>query len=303
MSEHKYYDIHFFEYFPVTNSSSLPTEFLLESAINCFNFSSSIEKDIHTIKSINGCNSTLWGIKNEGNIFSIEYYFYFKKKYPQNSIENLISIFSKYSNESLNPNYFDDNYFLISINPKEDKIEGFNIYFPVVDLEYPIFKVDELGFIINAAKPIEISQFYSLKNQQTQDNNTYYGIRNLGEMSVLFNVFNKLHENLFPNEKIEYLYDVFKLPYLNLSNETRNVGVHLPSGIAQKLDCIGLYFTALDVNQFLGFLEHHNYSNEYIEKIKKNRSRLNHIRFDIGIDIQLKCNRLIIKKSSFYGTF
>ena len=303
MSKHKYYDIHFFEYFPVTGSSSLPTEFLLESAVNCFKFSSNIEKDISTIKSINGCNSTLWGIKKEGNIFSIEYYFYFKKKYPQNSIENLINIFSKYSNKSFNPNDFDESYFLISINPKEDKIDGFNIYFPVVDSNFPIFKIDELGFMINATNPIEFSQYYSLKNQQAQENNIYYGIRNSGEMKVLFNVFNKLHKNLFPKEKIECLYEVFELPYLKIFQEKRNVGVRLPSGIAKKQDCIGLYFMALDINQFLDFLLYHNYSSEYIGKIKKNVSRLNHIRFDIGVDIQLRNHKIIIKKSSFYGSF
>ncbi len=303
MSDQKYYDIHFFEYFPEINSFSLPTEFLLDSAVQSHKFSNNIIKDVNIIKSINGCNSTLWGIKNENNIFSIEYYFYFKKKFPQNSLENLWNIFSKYLDNTSLPKDFNDDYFLISINPNENKLKGFNIYFPVVNPNHSLIKIDELDFKINSENPIEFSQFYSIKNQQIEEGNIYYGIKNSGDMKVLFNVFNKLHKTLFPNEKIEYLYDIFKLPYLSISKKSRNVGIHLPTGIAKKTDCIGLYFSALDIYQFLDFLVYHTYSNEYVEKIKSNIQRLNHIRFDIGIDIKLENNVLIIKKSSFYGSF
>jgi hypothetical protein len=300
---YKFFDVHFFEYYPSVNKKSLPTAFLLTESINIFNYTSNVEHDVQNIKLVNEENSTLWGIKNEGNEFSVEYYFYFKKKYQQNALENLKRLFGKYTPFDFDINQFNNDYFLVSINPVNSKIKGFNIYYSVINNNYPVHYLEDLGFTTNFSNAVETSLYFDFETNKIHKGNTYNGIASSSELSLLYKTLNDLSNKLFPCKSIDLIYQLFEFPYLIITKTERNVGVHLPTGIADKNDCIGLYFTALDVGQFIVFLEFHNYPKQYIEQIKLNSNNLSHIRFDVGIDVFIENDKLMVKKTSFYGSF
>jgi hypothetical protein len=300
---HKFFDIHFFEYYPKEKKQSLPTAFLLSESIPIFKYTSDVKQDIQNIKFTNDENSTLWGIKNEKGVFSVEYYFYFKKKYPQNSLENLKQLFEKYTTHDFDINRFVNNYFLVSINPINNKIEGFNIYYSVINNNYPVHNLEDLGFITNFSNAVETSHYFDFETKSIHQCNTYHGIASSSELPLLYRVINKLSNKLFPTENSDIVYKLFEFPYLIITKTARNVGIHLPTGVTDKNDCIGLYFTALNIKQFILFLTFHNYPEPYIERIRLNSDNLNHIRFDVGIDVFVENNKLMIKKTSFYGSF
>lgn len=52
-----------------------------------------------------------------------------------------------------------------------------------------------------------------------------------------------------------------------------------------------------------GFLKHHQYPINLIEKLESEKNNLAHIRYDIGLDFEVEEKHVTIKKTSFFGTF
>ncbi len=69
----------------------------------------------------------------------------------------------------------------------------------------------------------------------------------------------------------------------------------------QTHDCI--YFSGVDVGQLLWFLVTLDYPASIVTFVRENRSRLDHLLFDVGFDYRIEDGRLRILKSGYYGVF
>ena len=66
-------------------------------------------------------------------------------------------------------------------------------------------------------------------------------------------------------------------------------------------DCI--YFSGVDVDQLLWFLEWLHYPPAVTAFVRANRPNLDHLLFDVGFDYRMEDGRLHIIKSGYYGVF
>lgn len=69
----------------------------------------------------------------------------------------------------------------------------------------------------------------------------------------------------------------------------------------QSHDCV--YFSGVDVGQLLFFLRRLDYPQPVVAFVEANRSRLDHLLFDVGIDYAMSGGELVLRKSGYYGVF
>lgn len=69
----------------------------------------------------------------------------------------------------------------------------------------------------------------------------------------------------------------------------------------QQNDCI--YFAGIGFDQFLFFLRLMNYRADLVAFVEKNRAKLDHLEFDVGLDYRMEEGKLVVLKSGYYGTF
>jgi hypothetical protein len=69
----------------------------------------------------------------------------------------------------------------------------------------------------------------------------------------------------------------------------------------QTHDCV--YFSGVDVDQLLFFLERLRYPAAITGFVRERRGSLDHLLFDVGIDYRMEGNRIVPLKSGYYGVF
>ncbi len=73
--------------------------------------------------------------------------------------------------------------------------------------------------------------------------------------------------------------------------------------VSNKQQRDGVYFSRINVDQLLVFLERLRYPKEHLNFVAGNRSRLDHLLYDVGFDYCVENGRLRIVKSAYYGVF
>jgi hypothetical protein len=73
--------------------------------------------------------------------------------------------------------------------------------------------------------------------------------------------------------------------------------------VANKQGNDAVYFSRINVDQLIFFLKRMNYPGELISFIEKNRSKLDHLQYDVGYDYKMDGKDLMILKSGYYGVF
>jgi hypothetical protein len=69
----------------------------------------------------------------------------------------------------------------------------------------------------------------------------------------------------------------------------------------QTHDCV--YFSGIDIDQLIWFLEWRSYPKEVLAFVRDHRSQFDHLLFDAGFDYRLEDGELRILKSGYYGVF
>jgi hypothetical protein len=69
----------------------------------------------------------------------------------------------------------------------------------------------------------------------------------------------------------------------------------------QEHDCV--YFSGVDVAQLLYFMHRLEYPEQTIAFVEQNRSMLDHLLFDVGIDYRVEGDEVVFLKSGYYGVF
>ena len=80
--------------------------------------------------------------------------------------------------------------------------------------------------------------------------------------------------------------------------ELRDCGVIV---VANKRFNDGVYFSRIRVDQLIAFLKRTHYPPDLIAFVERNRSDLDHLLYDVGIDYRKTATGLQIVKSAFYG--
>lgn len=69
----------------------------------------------------------------------------------------------------------------------------------------------------------------------------------------------------------------------------------------QRNDCV--YFSGVNVDQLLWFLDRFAYPPEIQRMVRENRASLDHLLYDVGIDYRIEDGAMRVLKSGYYGVF
>ena len=73
--------------------------------------------------------------------------------------------------------------------------------------------------------------------------------------------------------------------------------------LANKRTCDTIYFSGVDVNQLLFFLEWQQYPEEFTRFVRDNTGQLDHLLYDVGVDYRVEAGRIDFIKHGIYGVF
>lgn len=277
-------DDHFFnyclwEYRPLTPSSGkLKSANLLYHSFDVGQADKNAFRIVQLIRDSFGVGNTVWGVKWTGNSFKWEFYFYdYRRRDRERSISRLLEAIFPIASCSVPIN---DNppYFMFSIDIDRRLLSGAR-------------ELDEIHMYVgNVGSNVSSGISYSVTKDGNRLENSYYFFRPKEHRD---DIIGKIYCSAFIDSPIIDL-DSILWPELTdcsticLANKQHN-------------DCI--YFSGITVDQLLFAMTRLNYPSQTIFFIRENRSNLDHLRYDIGIDYTLANGRMVVVKSGYYGTF
>jgi len=233
---------------------------------------------VQLIRKSIGEDNTVWGVKWTGESLRWEFYFYdYRQHDRERSISRLLEAISPIAlcNMAINEN---PDYFMFSIDIDNMILSGAR-------------DLDEIHMYVgNVGSNVSSGISYSLTSHGKRLENVYY----------FFDP--KLHrDDIIGKIRCSAFIDVPKIDLDTiLWPELAECGTICLAN-KQHNDCI--YFSGITVEQLLFALAKLNYPPEIIAFIRENRSNLDHLRYDFGIDYTLANGRMSVVKSGYYGTF
>jgi len=225
-----------------------------------------------------GLSWTVWGVKQQGNNVAWEFYFYdYRRLQRERSITKIL--------ETIRPlipcriqAIETQPYFMFSIDIDSDLLSGKK-------------DLDEIHMYIgNTASNVSSGISYSLTARGRKLENFYFFFDPKTEMKGLLNkVFCSAHV-----DPSRITIDQVVWPELRSCKR-------ICAANKQNSDCI--YFSGINVDQFIFFLKRLNYPGELSLFVEENRSALDHLQYDVGFDYRTEGNEVIILKSGYYGFF
>lgn len=233
---------------------------------------------VQTIREGIGAARTVWGVQQAGEDISWEFYFYdYRRKERKRSITKLLNIVRPFApceikaNENLH-------YFMFSIDIDNDLISGAG------NLEEVHMYIGNPGSMVSSG----IS--YALTNKGAKLENFYFFF---DAKKHLDDIIAKIACSSFV-DTTEVGIDRILWPELKdckvivVANKPKN-------------DCI--YFSRVNIDQFIFFLKRMNYRKEMILFVEENRPRLAHLLYDVAFDYRMEGQELMILKSAYHGFF
>jgi hypothetical protein len=278
-AEDVFFDFCLWEYRPV-----VPFEGKLRSASLLFHSFELAGVDervfdlVATIRKGFGICQTVWGVKRVADDIRWEFYFYdYGRRERKRSITKLLDIVRPYlcCNLEANENLL---YFMFSIDIDKNLLSGLRT-------------LEEIHMYIgNPGSTVSSGICYSLTRDQTRMENFYFFFDAKKEMEdILGKIACSAHVDTktIPIDRI-------------LWPEMRGCRIIV---VANKQQNDAIYFSRVDVDRLLFFLEKMNYPKELVSFVKENRSDLDHLLYDVGYDYRMEGRDLAILKSGFYGIF
>lgn len=274
-----YYDFCLWEYKPLTScDNKLRSSNLL---FHSFDFTGLDERISELTKAIRegfGVSHTVWGLKKIGDDIRWEFYFYdYRRVERERSITKLLNILRPYIrcpvevNEKLH-------YFMFSIDIDDALVSGKR-------------DLDEIHMYIgNPGSTVSSGICYSLKRSGTRLENYYFffdAVKNQKDIVI------KAMTSAYLDVTVVGLDQIFW-------PEMRNCEVIV---VANKQGNDAVYFSRINVDQLIFFMRRLGYPKEFLSFVEENRSRLDHLLFDVGYDYRMEGKDLVILKSGYYGIF
>ncbi|MCK4841025.1 MAG: hypothetical protein KAT04_03980 [Methylococcales bacterium] len=73
--------------------------------------------------------------------------------------------------------------------------------------------------------------------------------------------------------------------------------------VANKRYSDGIYYSGITIEQLTLFLRRLEYPQQIIDYVESNKSKLDHMFYDVGVDYRMEAGQVKILKSSYYGIF
>lgn len=265
----RFYDYCHFEYKP----GNVPKDKLRSADLLIHSFKSAkcgkqFYDFIDILRQKFGVNNTVWGIKKNDENPAWEFYFYNpEKKDSRINISNFIKVSKKFFSADMKVN---ENvpYFMFSVDItkklfKSKKLQGLHVY------------VDNSYFLDKTGMTLENQ--YSFYQPKREKKGLVFDIK---KSAIIDFTKIKLSEILWSR-----LIDCYSICR---SHKRKNDAI---------------YYSRINIDQFIIFLKKLNYPNKLISFIEKNKQKLNHLYYDVGFDYSMENNKLKIIKSGYYGTF
>jgi hypothetical protein len=247
--------------------------------LNTFDAAGTNERIFEIVQAIRdgiGHSNTVWGVKQLGTDITWEFYFYdYERNKRERSISRLLDILRPFTNCKITANH---HYFMFSIDINDDIISG-------------IRDLDEIHMYIgNPGSTVSSGICYSLTNTGTRLENFYF-----------FFDAKKDAEDIIGKATCSAHLDATGINIDQiLWPEMRNCKVIV---VANKQMNDAVYFSGIHIDQLILFLKRMNYPDKLVSFAETNRSRLDHLQYDVGFDYRMEGNNLNILKSGYYGIF
>lgn len=224
--------------------------------------------------------NTVWGVKLDKGVLTWELYFYNHHiKDSQMTVSNLLKVLSPYLKM---PEFAD-----IDIKSQP----------------YFMFSLDLNDQILESKCIDGVHLYVEGRSGITQGNSYFWGQDGL--------VFEN-HYDFFgmPHEAGKFIYNIQQS--VVLSRDHRAFLKHdlirklMPCHkicVAHKDNKEGIYFSRVNVDQFLYFLEYFSYPKHIVEFVNLQKKKLDHLLYDVAIDCSLGSKGPVFTKSSYYGIF
>lgn len=274
-----FFDFCLWEYRPVA-----PYQNKLQSAnllFHSFDVTGADERMFKLVQAIRegiGLSHTVWGVKQLGDDIRWEFYFYdYRRRERERSITKVLEIIRPFIRCEVKPNE-NHHYFMFSIDISDDLIAK------AKDLEEIHMYVGNVGSTVSSGI------CYSLKNEGTRLENFYFffDAKTQGD-----EIFGKVVNSAYIDTT------VIKIDQI-LWPEMRDCKVIV---VANKQGNDAVYFSRINVDQLIFFLKKMRYPMELVSFIEGNRSKLDHLLYDVGYDYKMDGKDLMILKSGYYGIF
>lgn len=233
---------------------------------------------VQALREAIGWFRTVWGVKRQGDRMAWEFYFYdYKRRERDVSITRVLKAIAPFCrcdvpiNESLP-------YFMFSLDVNSEFVSGAR------DLDVVHLYVGNPGSTVSSGIA------YALRSESTTLENFYFffdASRQLRDAAAKI-----VCSAQFDATKI----DVNRI----LRPELRTCKTIC---IANKPRHDTVYFSGVNVDQLAFFLKSLEYPAAIVNFVDENRSKLDHLLYDVGFDYAARGDQLQIEKSGFYGVF
>jgi hypothetical protein len=274
-----FYDFCLWEYNPAAfPDNKLRSSNLLFHSFETAGLGSPALEIVRAIRDGFGFHNTVWGVKKLGDELRWEFYFYdYKRRARERSITRLLDMIRPFIrcrievNENLH-------YFMFSIDITKDLVSGET-------------ELDEIHLYIgNPGSTVSSGICYSLTKWGSRLENFYFFFDAKKEKEEIFS-------KAVCSAHVDYsVIDIHRV----LWPEMRTSQVIV---VANKQENDAVYFSRINVDQLIFFMKKMRYEKKLIAFMEENRSRFDHLLYDVGFDFRMEGRDLVILKSGYYGIF
>ena len=233
---------------------------------------------IQAIREGMGISHTVWGLKQLGKNIAWEFYFYdYRRRERERSITKLLDVIRPFIRCEIKPNE-NYHYFMFSIDIDNNLISRTRA-------------LEEIHMYIgNPGSTVSSGICYLLTKGGTKLENFYFFFDAKKEMDeIMSKTACSAHIDTTQIHIDQILWP-----------EMRDCRVIV---VANKQNNDSAYFSRINVDQLIFFLKRMNYPETLVSFIEENRSKLDHLQYDVGYDYKMEGKDLIILKSGYYGIF
>ena len=274
-----FYDFCLWEYKPaVPYENKFRSVDLLFRSFDVVGVNERIFDFVQAIREGIGLSHTVWGVKRLGDDIRWEFYFYdYRRRERERSMTKVLEIIRPFIRCEVKPNE-NYHYFMFSIDIDDNLISRAR------DLE------EIHMYIGNPGSTVSSGICYLLTKGGTKLENFYFFFDAKKEME---DILGKIACSAYLDTTRIHI-DQILWPEM--------IGCRVIV-VANKQGNDAVYFSRINLDQLVFFLKRMNYPGQLISFIEKNRSKLDHLQYDVGYDYKMDGKDLMILKSGYYGIF
>ena len=233
---------------------------------------------VDAIRDAIGPFQTVFGVKLIEGKFAWEFYFYDYARRRRNvSIARVLKAIAPYMPTTVAPNE---------------------------SLPYFMFSLDLSDSLVSGRVPLDVVHMYVGNPGSTVSSGIAYAVREnattLENFYFFFDAPTQL-QDVAKKVSSSAVFDASALPIETVIVPELSKCRTICVANKQTHDCI--YFSGVNVDQLLWFLERLRYPPPIVAFVRRHRDMLDHLLFDVGFDYQTHQGKLRILKSGYYGVF